>query len=224
MPLNHAKYHSKIYRDYRALGDGAFREVVHFYEKHEQGIQALDFREYFELTVGYVNALFETGAYHKHLLMVDLIIELTISENIRSYQREDLFHSMLFKKAASLYNLEKYTDSEYILQELVRMDPADAHAVQFLKKCSRRRYPWLVRQTRASSIFLFLLSALVISLEVLFVRPFYEMHAGLVESTRNSIFLMGLGILTGGDLLHRLLITYRVNRFVEAVKRSKSRA
>ena len=59
------------------------------------------FEEYFEILTSYVNALFEAGAYQKHALMADVVIEASIINNVRVYQGIALFEktlSNLFKE------------------------------------------------------------------------------------------------------------------------------
>ena len=52
---------------------------------------------------------------------------------------------MLFRKAASLYNIMEYGKAEYILRELIKIDPYCEDFILFLRKC-------LGKKSRASSI------------------------------------------------------------------------
>jgi hypothetical protein len=224
MPYYQSTYHSKLYRDFKEIEHTDYRGVVRFYEEHESQIRQLDEQEHFDLLVAYVNSLFEIGAYQRHLLIADAVIELTVERNIQSYQGTDLFYTTLFKKAASLYNIMEYARAEYILCELVRIDPKDEQTILFLKKCRRRKSPGITQHTRAAGIFLFLLTALIISIEVLFIRPFYDMHTALVERTRFSTFGLGCFLLVAGDLIHRWQIERGVNQFVRKVKASRKQS
>jgi hypothetical protein len=208
------KYFVQVYRSFREIDPVSYREIVRFYEKEEQTILKLNFDEFFEILVAYVDALFEIGAYRKHLVMVDSVIELSIDHNVRIYKQEDLFYKMLFRKAASLYNTHRFKEAEHILGELLKMDADNAHTARFYRKCRFKARPGLLNTARAVSVFFFLLSALIISIEVLFVRPWYAIHVDLVEQTRNSIFVLGcLGLLLGFGLnlylSHRDLINFR---------------
>ena len=80
--LPQSTYHSKEYRDFRAIEPGDWRGVVRFYEKNEAAIRGLDFEEYFELLLAYTDALSEIGAWQKHLLMADVVIEISVMENL----------------------------------------------------------------------------------------------------------------------------------------------
>jgi len=221
MPYYQSTYHSKIYRDFKEIEQTAYRQIIYFYEQKEDAIQRLDLEESFEMLTAYVDALFETGAYQKHLLMVDLVIERTIVHHDAIRHGDKLFKSMLFKKAASYFNILEYNRADYILRELIKIDPHNSDTVMFLKKCLRKKSPDLLNNARAASIFLFLLSAFVICIEVLFIRPFYSMHTELVESSRISLFFLGFAFWAGGHLLHRWRVEREVNEFVGRVRQQK---
>jgi tetratricopeptide (TPR) repeat protein len=212
-----------VYKDFKEIESNAHRQIIRFFEKHEQMINRLDFEEYFELLVAYVDALFEIGIYQKHLVLVDEVIENSINLNIQHYKGEDIYYLMLFKKAASHFNLHQYEAAEHILRELVKMNPDDHDVLSFLKRCLRRRGSQLLSVARASSIFLFLLTACVICVEVLFVRPFYEMYASRIEAFRIGTFVVGIFALLAGDFLHRVIIEAKVNSFAEKVKEQKKK-
>ena len=222
MAYTPSTYHSRIYRDFKEIEAVNYRHIIRFYEEREHSIQQLDFEESFELLVTYVNALFEVGAYQKHLLMVDVVIETVIDQSIGLFRGEDIFHKMLFRKAASLYNRMEYKQAEYILEELIRIAPGETDAALFLKKCLRKQEPPFLNLAKACSILFFMLAAFIISLEVLFVRPFYKMYVDLVEATRIIIFLVGWLVLLGGIILHRLRVERKVDQFVTVARIKKT--
>lgn len=182
-------YYTQVYRKFKAIEPSAHREIVRLYEKEEAKILRLDFEEFFEMLVAYVDALFEIGAYRKHLTLVDVVIEKSINHNIKYYRNQDLFQKMLFRKAASLFNIQDYSKAEYVVTQVYRMYPEDQTAMLLHQKCRLKARPALLNYARAGGVFLFFLSALVIALEVLFVRPWYAMHVPLVMNVRNTIFI-----------------------------------
>lgn len=222
MPFYQSTYRSKLYQDFTEIEGNDYREIIRFYEENENQIKHLDGEEHFYLLTTYVNSLFEIGAYQKHLTIVDLVIEISIEQNIVRYQGVDLFQNMLFKKAASCYNTLQYKQAEHILRELIKIDPKEEETVLFLKRCLRKKTPGVTQFTRASSIFLFLLTAVIISFEVLFIRPFYDLYTPLVEGARFSTFAAGCLILVTGDLFHRWRAERKANRFVRNEKLRKT--
>lgn len=217
-------YHSKLYRDFKSIDGASYRDIIHFFERKEEDIRQLDFEEYFELLYIYVNSLFEVGAYQKHLVMADEVIEAAICHNIQWYKNEDIFQKALFRKAASLYNSSEFGHAEYILRELIRIDPEYRDAVSFLKKCIRAGNIRSLQVFRAAGVFLFLVSAAVICAEVLLVRPFYTLHAPAVELLRNALFGAGCGSLVAGELWRRWKAHRAAEFFVEENRRQKKRA
>lgn len=222
MPPFQSTYYPKVYRDFKEIEVSNYRRIIHFYEKHEDEILQLDLKEHFELVEAYTNALFEVGYHQKHLLMIDTALELVIEYNIRHFQGVDIFQKFLFRKASSLYNLRSYSKSKYILEELIRIEPFHEDAILFLKKCARKKEPVILDHAKAVSIFLFLLTAVIICIEVLFVRPFYEIHANLIETSRITTFLIACLILVLGTTWHYLRVESQVNEFVIKVRKEKS--
>ena len=221
MPAANTTYHSLLYRHFKEIAADNFRQIIRFCEDNENKIRYLEFEEYFDFRVAYVNALFEIGAYKKHLLFVDAVIEMVISHNIQVYNGQDIYRDMLFRKAASLYNLYDFDKCVYILRQLIRIDPEDKYAVQLLTVCLRRQSTFLLRLSRALAILLFLATAVIIFIEVMAVRPFFDRYTTDIELLRNLGFVSGLLVLGLGFLYHRLQAYYHVSHFVACVKSEK---
>ncbi len=214
-------YHSKLYRDFKSIDAASYRDIIHFFERREEDIRQLDFGEYFELLYIYVNALFEVGAYQKHVVMADEVIEAAICHNIHHYKQEDIFKKSLFRKAASQYNTSDYHSAEHILRELVRIDPGHKDAVSFLKKCLRSIHTRSLQVFRALGILLFLSMAMVAGAEVLVVRPFYPAHVHWVEMLRTGVFCAAVASLLLGELWHRWWAHREVEAFAEENRKRK---
>jgi len=141
---------------------------------------------------------------------------------VKFFHGVDVFQKTLLQKATSHFNLYNLEKSEYILRELLRIDPYDEEAAELLKKCLQKMRSPFARRSRAIAMSLFLLSALVICLEMLAVRPFYEAQVKTVEYTRTGIFVLGLLILAGGELFHRYRCIKEVDGFLEIIKQRKA--
>jgi len=214
-------YYSRVYQEFKGIEQSEFRNIVRFFESRTEEIVHLEFNEYFELLLSYAEALFEIGTYHSFLAVADQAIAITIEQNIKYYHGEDVFFNILFKKAAAHYNLMEYDKAIHILQELVKMDSANELTVRFLKKCSRQKKPGYLKSTRAISVFLFLLTAGIIALELCLVRPFFSAYIDLIEIVRNVMFGAGWIILIAGDLSFRWRVNNQVNKFVASIKKKK---
>jgi tetratricopeptide (TPR) repeat protein len=222
MSFQSQTYHSTVYRNFRNIDAAEFRRIVRFYERYEKDITQLDFEESFELLVTYTHSLFEIGEYRKHLAVADKVISTSIIQNVTSVKGQEVYHTTLFRKAASHYNLQEYAQSKHILEELLKMNPYNAIASRLLVRVLRDDKPKYIRHARAASIFLYLLSALVICAEVLIVKPFYESFAAATEIMRNMIFFVGVLALVGSELWHRWRAHQYAHTFQENVKKFKA--
>lgn len=221
MSFYQSTYHIKVYRNFKAIEPTAYQSIIRFYEEFKPDLLQLEFDEYFEVLIIYVQALFEFGSYERHLVVVDEVIELSIDHNIKYYEGIDIYQAMLFKKAASYYNINQFKNAEYIVRELIKISPADLDYHQFARKIFRKRNHTILKLSRALAMFLFLSSALLICFEVLLIRPFYDLHSPMIELVRNSIFLFGWVALGCGELVHR----YKVHRTIQTiVNYSKSKS
>jgi hypothetical protein len=221
MNPSRSTYHSNIYREFRSLDISEWRTVVRFYELYEDKIAGLEFEESFDMLLAYAEALFEIGDYERHLRVADQVLELSVMNNIKFFNGEDVFQKTLFKKAASNYSLYEFEKCDYLLRELLRIDPYDSDGALFLKKCLRDMRSNLVKKTRAASVLLLIISAIIICFELLAVHSFYPAWAGAVAFLRNVTLGLTVLVLVGGELYHRLRSYREVDNFVEHLRRRK---
>ena len=194
--------YSKLYRELRAVDPTDYRRIIRMYEEREQEIGRLDVEEHFEITVHYVDALFETGAYREHQLMVDLVIRACIQHDIRYLpgRDEEMFQHQLFRKAASAFRIEEYPTTEHVLRELIGMHPEEEQYERFLRTTLFRQQQPTLQFGRAACIFSMLLTALIVTVNLLIVENFYPVHASLLRWVSLGIFLLGLSCLGGAYL------------------------
>jgi tetratricopeptide (TPR) repeat protein len=216
---------SKVYQSFEMIDHTSHQTVIRFFEDHEQEIRSLDFDEYFDILVTYVHALFQAGAYQKHVQMANVVIEASMINNLNVYQGINLFEKTLFQKAASLYHLHRYKDSIHILTELIKINPLDPSYRAFLVRNEIQHKPRYFQSIQGLAIALFLTTILLIGLHTFYIEPFQPDHLDLTLRLRNSCFFGALGILVGSDGLHRIHAFWRVDQLVrrskEKIKRSQ---
>lgn len=120
--MNQDNIYDDLYFRYYNLGNHAYYDKVKFYETYIKENDNLLYEEKLDLTLDYVLSIFSIGKYYKFLSLVDPIIETIIRDNIHSFNDQDLFQILLFKKAAALYNIKKYEESIIILKQLVKIN------------------------------------------------------------------------------------------------------
>ncbi|MEM1216318.1 MAG: hypothetical protein AAGJ82_11565 [Bacteroidota bacterium] len=189
-------YHSRLYRNFLAIEPKDYHGIIRYYEEHEKGIADLSDREQYELLLKFTHALFEVGAYRTFLAIVDQAVLVTLNED-----NQPEFRHLLFRKAAAHVHVLEPQQAEHVCKELLRMDPKHEMALLLLRKTLRQQDRKIIHFTRPSAIFCFAMSALVILVEILFVRPFYALNTPAIEASRNFIFALGLLVLISGELL-----------------------
>jgi len=225
MSGSNTSFHSKIYNNFKEIDKYAHNEIVKFYTTHEVDIQRLKFHEYFDLQIAYIDALFEIGAYNHLLKICDETIEMVIQNNIKYYQGDDIFRKLLLRKAATHFNLLEYLKAEFILKELIKIDPKDYYSIRFYNKCRIQHPPSYVHYTRGTSLLFFLFTAMVICFEMSYFGFQQEPNAMaiLIEISRNVVFLMGWIILIVGDGVFRFNIFKETRDFIVDVKMKKEK-
>lgn len=193
------RHYSQLYRRLRDVDPRDYQRIIRMYEEKETEVGRLDVLENFELTVYYVDALFHTGAYRQHQMMVDLVIKTSIAHNIQGVPgiKQDIFHYLLFRKAASAYRLQDYNTAIYVAQELIRMCPEEELYVRFLRAARFKEQKSTLQFGRASFIFCMLLTALVITLDLLVVEPFYPAGTEAMQWLTVDLWVIGLLLLVG---------------------------
>jgi tetratricopeptide (TPR) repeat protein len=173
--------------------------------------------------LAYIEALLETGLYQNLLKVCDETIEAVIQNNIQFYQGEDIYRKLLFRKAEAHYNLLEYHKAEFILKELIKINPKDGHAIRFFKKSQLHRPPSYVQNTRNVSLLLFLFTAMVICFEMVyfgFGKSQSEMGM-IIEIARNIVFLSGWIVLILGDGIFRWKVFKETKSFVKTIQLQK---
>ncbi|PHI21540.1 hypothetical protein CEQ90_01630 [Lewinellaceae bacterium SD302] len=216
--MDRPNHYSPLYRNLAAIDPKDHQRIIREYEYLEQQIGQLDPDEYFKLTVWYVDALFATGAHRRHLLMVDLVIFASIDRNIQFLDGKDIYQRMLFRKAASAYRILDYGLCAHICRELIRMYPADPSARQLLQRALFQQKKPTLQFGRAAAIFCFLLTALVIVIDLLVVKNFYPAEHQAVIWIRNCVFFAGVLLFAGAYGLAFYRSRRGVQQYLKTIK------
>ena len=212
---------SKTYEAFLAIEEGAYKEKIQFIEENFFKLRDLDADEYFDVMVLYGEALFETGEYARQAKLADHILEMSIERNIVMHRDQDVYFETLFKKAASLHNLEKMDQAIHILKELIKINPDHESTKLFLINCIIRQKKPTVRPYRNFSLGLLLSSALVIAIEVIFVQRLWPSWTVIVEMLRNGLFISGVILLIAGEVMVRYRAVEDVYSFSRSTKKKK---
>ncbi len=193
------RHYSQIYRQLRDLDPHDYQRVIRRYEEKEDELGRLDALEHFEITVYYVDALYQTGAYRQHQLMVDLVIEASIRECFEVVDgfSQDIFQFMLFRKAAAAYRLRDFDTAIHVGRELVRIDNERDLYVRFLRAALFKQQVGVLQFGRAAFIFCILITALIITINLLVITNFYPALEHSFQWAIGLVFACGFLVLTG---------------------------
>jgi tetratricopeptide (TPR) repeat protein len=214
-------YNNEVYSAFKELDKSSFREVVQYFESNKKYINHLEQEQYFEILATYAHALFELGIYGKYIKFAEEVLQNSIENNIYEFEGEDIYSATLFRIAASHYNIYQVDKAEKILKQLLRMHPDNTAISAFYKKILSRKRT-LSQKTRAISIVLLLVSAMVIATELLIFRPFFQMAVFYVEISRNILFVLGFGTYLFGELANRLTVEFAVKKELSEIVKQKA--
>jgi tetratricopeptide (TPR) repeat protein len=212
---------SETYEAFLAIDEGAYKEKIQYIEENFFMLRQLEAEEYFDMMVLYGEALFEAGEYARQAKLADHIVEMSIERNILKHREQDVYFETLFKKAASLHNLDKIDQAVHILKELVKINPDHERTKLFLINCLIRQKKPTVRPYRNISLILLLTSAIVIAVELIFIRRLWPSWTAIIEIIRNGLFISGVILLIAGEVMVRYRAVEDVYSFSRETKRKK---
>lgn len=201
---------SWAFRQFRILDERKPRDIVRFYKDQEKHLQDLEFRQQNYVLTVYVNALFKLGHYQSFLKLADRILELSIIENVRFIQGEDVFRKTLFQKGYAYFYLHDYLSASYIAKELIKMYPHHRSYKRLLQRCMIRKRPPYVRRLLGIGVGLYFFSVILVIIEQLVISNFYESAMDEASLFRMGIFGLGLGAFVIGEGLHH----WQIGRFI----------
>jgi tetratricopeptide (TPR) repeat protein len=214
-------HRSETYEAFLAIDEAAYKEKIQFIEENFFMLRQLEAGEYFDMMVLYGEALFEAGEYARQAKLADHIVEMSIERNIIRHREQDVYFETLFKKAASLHNLDKIDQAVHILKELVKINPDHESTKLFLINCIIRQKKPLVRPYRNISLVLLLSSALLIAVELILVRRLWPSWTMIIEMIRNGLFISGVILLIAGEVMVRYRAVEDVYSFSRETKKKK---
>lgn len=222
MSTHQYTYKQEIYLQFKELDRTSLRNIVQYVEKNRDAIEDLDSEEFFEVYATYCRALFDLGNYTRYITESEQLLFLSIDQNIYEFEGEDIYASTLFRKAAGLFNLGNHTEAKQILIQLLKIDPENKDVKAFYKKVIRSGYT-LSKITRAVAVGMILASALVICLELLVIRPFYQEIIFSFELTRNLLFATGMLTYLMGDFSHFLIAEIQAMNEIKNILATKKK-
>lgn len=191
-----------VYLEFQDIDERDYQDKIRYFERNKKAIKSLPYEVRLEMTLHYVVSLFEVGDYYRYLKYVDTLLARVIEDNLFSIDGDDIYQELLYRKAASLHNILDYYSSEHVLAELCKIDKTNSLYKRTYLKNNMDRLRSQGQKVRAGIISMFLVSGVVIGVELLVIRPFYPEHTQLIEWCRNGLF--------GGAILGIMLQEFHI--------------
>lgn len=164
---------SNFYSNFVNLDKEAFDVIIHEFQTNKNLIQLLSVEQKLELKIIYLEALYQVGKYGTFLREVDEIIEDSIRYHKLNEPNQDLYESLLLKKATALFHHGYLGESQYVATELVKINPFDTLHKALLTRIYYRKNESKFHYIKVICLFLIFSSALMYGSNLLIVRPFY---------------------------------------------------
>jgi tetratricopeptide (TPR) repeat protein len=208
----------ETYLGFLKIEENNFAKRINFFERNLDSIEQLPITEKTELEIYYIQALFDSGKYYHVLRSVDELIERVIIYNIELGREINPYKRLIFLKASSLYNTDQVDLAERIALELIRLEPDNSKSRILLEKCLHKRENKKTLNTKAICMFLFLLSAAIIAINLLVINHFYLQYKEITESIWKSLFLAASILLAWSYISTYYKIKRRIDNHIEDKK------
>lgn len=202
--------YSSLYRSFISIEKSNYSKVIIFFQENEEKIRALNVQEFQEIMLDFCDALFEAGQYGRYIQFSLEVLPISLEYGVPDYW----YSKILFRRAASYYNIGSAREAENILVQLYRISPNQKEVKLLLKKCIQNKRTGFVQKIRAIAILFILLTALISSIEVLFIRPFYEPYIGIIEKTRYVLIFIALFTLVTGMFIGQISLKKEIEKLI----------
>ncbi len=172
MSAINSTYHADVVLGFKEIPEKNYSRQIYFIEKNRDIVENMESEFRLELLDSYNHALFEIGHYRKCLEQIDPLIEDVINENFER-EEEDLFCSLLRRKAFALFNIGEYEKSKYISSELLKIAPSTAESGLIMTNSGYRLVKERTRSVRAFAVMMLIFGLTVTCFDLLVVQNFY---------------------------------------------------
>lgn len=173
---------------FREIDPQEHRNIVAYYEENQDSIHLLPYLEQLRIHRSYITAIFELSDHSKYLsCCTDYIEKLFTGPTHKDSWREDLC-DCLYKKAVSEYQCGQLDSAEKTVDELLKLDPDHKGLHQLIVKIRLSRRIDILQGISAITIFTTIFAAVVIAVELFYIRPFASSLIIPAEWLRISLF------------------------------------
>ena len=211
----------KLYRNFKAIEATDYYEIIRYFERHEDAIQTLDFPAYFDCTARYTEALFQTDAFGKHLVMVNHLLHLIIENNVDTHDGQDVYVFTLLRKGTSQFLCKQYQAAEHTLRETIKIAPWERYPPRLLRRVLVRQTPFWLKQVRLIALIGVLLAVFFRTFTYLILQPYFPALEAWADVMYHILLAGGLGTWILAESIHYGSCATEVIGFVQKMLRKK---
>ncbi len=211
-------HENSLYYEFMHIENRAYREKIKFFEKHRSAIGSLNADFETEIWYYYTLATFEIGDYRKFVSLSDHLLEKIIMENVGKFNQEDAYEKILFIKGACHINLKEYSRAEYILKELIKINPSER---LYTKAFFQNRFMEKIKDCMTLKLFTAVMLFSIIAMcliEIMVINPFYPQNLALSSTVRSTMTLSLFGIIVSYAAFHLIAAKRQIRNLILAKK------
>jgi hypothetical protein len=172
MSVINSTYHADVVLGFKQIPEKNFSRQIYFIEKHRDIVENMDSFFRIDLLDKYNRALFEIGHFRKCLQNIEGLIYDVINENFES-KEEDLFCTLLQRKASALYHVGEFEKATYISSELMKIKPDLADTNKLITHSTYRLIKEKSKSLRAVAVMMLIFGITFTCFDLLIIQNFY---------------------------------------------------
>ena len=202
MSFRHLTGRAQLKKAYKLLEEMPLSSAILYYENNKRSLKYIDPVSQLKFYTWYIGALAASGQHIKLLKETDeLIPQLLCTEVFPEFHSEE-YQWVLFKKAVSLFELSRITESIGIIKQPIKLNPTYMPFRYLLYRCLISQRGVALRSIRTVFISFILVASLIIAAELLSLPVIWPELINPAELGRNIIFCMGALLLGISELMH----------------------
>ncbi|GAA5220045.1 hypothetical protein [Membranihabitans marinus] len=212
---------SNFYSNFLSIDRQDVEFIIHEYQNNKELIKIMALEQRLQLEYIYLEALFNVGSYGIFLRVVDETIEEIIDKNIVYIERQNVFESLLFKKASALFHSGFIDESLYVILELIKINPNVTLYKAMLGKIYYKRNENRFQHIKWICVILVIVAALVYGVNLLIVRPVTGEYLPILFDL--GFLLLNIGFLSYilGEIFSFAAATLSSRYVVNKIKKNK---
>ncbi len=207
----------RIYQEFKSIDPEDFQGVIRLYDQYAEQIRVFDFEDFFDCTLIFANALYETKKHVRSVAVCTELLEIIIQENIQAWAGEDVYQAILLQKGASLWYLKNYKEASHHLTQFAKMYPNNETGKVLLRASMIKQVPPSMGYIRLVTVML-IMGALLTGLVDLILSLGFDYPLTTARQYYPMIFGIAVGVFFWNEIHHFLKCIRQVNKTIGRVK------